>query len=188
MIMTTTTMRKIKGDDFESKVQSLKPEDGSSKVKVLSSKCETKEFFGLSFGLSQVIFFGLIVLILPNFACVNQSLLKNKNVAAVVENNLSDFERDLQSMKTANFDYIFAFRRNDNGVFDTDDKKYLRANTPPGTNRFISTDENRAFIAGSLYPFSPENLAALRNRFRIEDYSKPEAERQNTNQNTNANR
>lgn len=133
--------------------------------------------------------FGLIFLILPSFACVNQSLLKNnKNIAVVEQNNLSDFERDLQTMKTANFDYIFAFRRRDGGAFDGEDKKYLRANTPAGTNRFISTDENRAFIAGSLYAFSPGNLEALRNRFAVEDYSKPEAERQNVNQNTNANR
>lgn len=90
-------------------------------------------------------------------------------------------------MKTANFDYIFAFRRKDGGVFDSEDKKYLRANTPPGTNRFVATDEDRAFIAGSTYAFSPENLQALRNRFLVEDYSKPEAERQDANQNTNAN-
>jgi hypothetical protein len=129
-------------------------------------------------------------LILPNFACVNQSLLKkdNRNGAVVVEEkNISQYERDLQTMKTANFDYIFAFRRKDGGAFDSEDRKYLRANTPPGTNRFISTDEDRAFIAGSTYAFTPENLQALRSRFLVEDYSKPEAEIQKANQNTNAN-
>jgi hypothetical protein len=166
----------------ESKVQ-------SSKLKVQSSRFETEEVCNLGLRLSRFFWFGLIFLIFTNFACVNQSLLKNKNGATVVEQaNVSNFERDLQTMKTANFDFIFAFRRADGGAFDSEDKKYLRANTPPGTNRFVSTDEGRAFIAGSLYAFSPENLNALRNRFAVEDYSKPEAERQNTNQNTNANR
>lgn len=119
-------------------------------------------------------------------ACVNQSLLKNnKNAAIVVEKNLTEFERDLETMRTANFDFIFVFRRKDAAAFDSEDKKFLRANTPPGTNRFVATDENRAFIAGSLYAFSPENLERLRSRFLVEDYSKPEAARQALNQNAN---
>lgn len=172
----------------DSRVQSPKSEAKSSRFKVRGSKFEAEEFYVLGFRLSQIVCFGLVFLILPSLACVNQSLLKNKNVAAVVEETkVSDFERDLQTMKTANFDYIFAFRRKDGGAFDSEDKKYLRANTPTGTNRFVSTDQGRAFIAGSTYVFSPENLEALRNRFAVEDYSKPEAERQNANQNTNTN-
>lgn len=183
-------MKKIKCGDFGFKVRSPKSKTGNLKFKVQGSKFELGEVCELHLRFSRIICFGLFLLILPSFACVNQSLLKkNKNSAVVVEeNNVSDFERDLQTMKTANFDYIFAFRRKDGGAFDGEDKKYLRANTPPGTNRFVSTDEGRAFIAGSRYVFSPENLEALRSRFLVEDYSKPEGELQNTNQNTNANR
>ncbi len=190
MMKILTKMKKIKGGDFKSKIQNPKSEAGSSRFKVQDSKFEVEEVCVLQTMISQIVCFSLIFLILPSFACVNQSLLKkNKNSAAVVEEkNVSDYERDLQTMKTANFDYIFAFRRKDGGAFDNEDRKYLRANTPPGTNRFISTDEGRAFIAGSRYVFSPENLEALHSRFLVEDYSKPEAERQNTNQNTNANR
>lgn len=171
-------MKKIERSEPKPKIQNLKLEI-----------CRISRIRVLSLRLSQVTCVSLIFLLLPNFACVNKSLLKkNKDITVAQENNMSAFERDLQTMKTANFDYIFAFRRKDMGVFDSEDKKYLRANTPPGTNRFVSTDEDRAFIAGSLYPFSPENLEALRNRFTVEDYSKPEAERRNINQNTNANR
>ncbi|HXH69660.1 MAG TPA: hypothetical protein VNI60_04850 [Pyrinomonadaceae bacterium] len=190
--ITTTKMKKIKcgATEFESKVQNLKFNAGNSKFKVQSSKFNVEEICNLYSRFSQIFCFSLIFLILPNFACVNQSLLKgNKNIAVVVEkNNVSDYERDLQTMKTANFDYIFAFRRKDGGTFDSEDKKYLRANTPTGTNRFVSTDEGRVFIAGSTYVFSPENLEALRSRFLVEDYSKPEAELQNMNQIINANR
>ncbi len=161
----------------------------SSRFEFRGSKFKFEEICKSYFEFSYIICFGLILLILPSFACVNQSLLKkDKNGAVVVdEKSVSAYERDLQSMKTANFDYIYAFRRKDGGAFDAEDKKYLRANTPPGTNRFVSTDEERAFIAGSTYAFTPENLEALRSRFLVEDYSKPEAERQNANQNTNAN-
>ncbi len=191
-MITTTKMKKIKCDatEFESKVQSPKSNAENSKLKVQSSKPNIQEICKPYSRFPQIVYFSLIFLILPSFACVNQSLLKkNKNSAAVVEeNNVSEYERDLQTMKTANFDYIFAIRRKDGGTFDSEDRKYLRANTPTGTNRFISTDEGRAFIAGSRYVFSPENLEALRSRFMVEDYSKPEAALQNTNQNTNANR
>ncbi|HVE56722.1 MAG TPA: hypothetical protein VNB22_07830 [Pyrinomonadaceae bacterium] len=91
-----------------------------------------------------------------------------------VETKKTSFEQDLRDMQTANFDYIYAFRRKDGGIFDKDDKKYLRENTPLETNRFILTDEGKAFIAGSGFGFSPEQMDALQNRFIVEDYSKPE--------------
>lgn len=153
----------------------------SSKIAVLDSKFNARsaktgfqKINFLSFKVNCLPGVCLILLTFSNLACVNKSLLANKSVVAnVAENTASEFDRDLQTMKTADFDYIFAFRRKDGNVFDGDDKKFLRANTPPGTNRFISTDDGRAFIAGSRYVFSPENLAALQNRFAVEDYSKP---------------
>ena len=180
-IIIMTKMKKIKCSDFESKAQNLK-------FKIQSSKFKIEEICRARLRFSRIVCVNLILLTLLNFACVNQSLLKgNKNGTVIVEENkVSDFETDLQSMKTADFDFIFAFRRKDGGVFDGEDKKYLRANTPTGTNRFVSTDENRAFIAGSRYPFSPENLEALRSRFLVEDYSKPADQR--TPENTNANK
>lgn len=181
--MKTLTKMKIKTGDFE-------PEIESSNFKPQNSKSEIKKICVRHLKFARIVCLSVIILASLNFACVNQSLLKdNKNVAIVEENNVSEYDRDLETMKTANFDYIFAFRRKDGNVFDADDKKYLRANTPPGTNRFVSTEEGRAFIAGSRYAFSPENLVALRNRFLVEDYSKPEAQAaQNTNQKAGANR
>lgn len=115
---------------------------------------------------------GILIFVCLNAACENPSLTAN-NAAAnkTAANKVSDFERDLETMKTANFEYIFAFRRMDGGVFDDQDKQFLRINRPPQANRFISTDEDKAFIAGSHFPFSPENLEILRTRFNVEDYS-----------------
>jgi len=109
---------------------------------------------------------------LANFSCSYRSFEANKPAPnQTVENEIPPFERDLQTMRTANFDFIYVFRRKDGGAFDAEDRKHLRANAPRETNRFISTDEGRAFIAGSSYKFMPENLEILEKRFNIEDYS-----------------
>ncbi len=111
---------------------------------------------------------------LVSFACTNQKLLKsNKNATKTnsVENIQTSFESDLQTMKTANFDYIFVFRRKDGGAFDGEDRKYLRSNSPAQINRFVLTDDGKAFIAGSKYRFPEENLETLQMRFNVEDYS-----------------
>ncbi len=122
---------------------------------------------------TQVVLACLIFFSLMNFACDNRSFEK-ANVSessAAPEQTQSNFASDLQTMKTANFDYIFVFRRKDGGAFDGEDRKYLRANAPVETNRFVSTDNGKAFIAGSKFKFPPQNLEVLRTRFNIEDYS-----------------
>ncbi|MEJ7698591.1 MAG: hypothetical protein WKF71_02935 [Pyrinomonadaceae bacterium] len=135
--------------------------------------------------------FALIVLCLislVSFACTNQRLLKsNKNAATTnpAEMKQTSFESDLETMKTANFDYIFVFRRKDGGAFDGEDRKYLRNNSPAQINRFVLTDDGKAFIAGSKYIFPMENLETLRMRFNVEDYSAVKEELQEkTNQET----
>ncbi len=122
---------------------------------------------------TQAILTCLFFFSLMNLACDNRSFEK-ANVSessAAPEQTQSNFASDLQTMKTANFDYIFVFRRKDGGAFDGEDKKYLRANAPAETNRFVLTDNGKAFIAGSKFKFPPQNLDVLRTRFNIEDFS-----------------
>ncbi len=119
-----------------------------------------------------VLSFCLIVPVFLNVACESPSLKANKTAAnQMPENKTADFESDLETMRTASFDYIFVFRRKDGGVLDSEDKKYLKANSPPVTNRFILSDGDKAVIAGSGYEFPPESLETLRMRFNVEDYS-----------------
>jgi len=109
---------------------------------------------------------------LANFSCNYKSFEANKTALnQTVENEIPLFERDLQTMRTANFDFVYVFRRKDGGAFDAEDRKYLRTYAPRETNRFISTDNDKAFIAGSSYKFTAENLETLGKRFNIEDYS-----------------
>lgn len=119
-----------------------------------------------------IVFFGLIVCL--NAACESPSLKANKAAANnTAENKSDDFQSDLETMRTAKFDYIFVFRRKDNGVFDAEDKAYLKANSPAATNRFILSDDDKAVIAGSSYEFPPANLEVLRQRFNVEEHSLP---------------
>jgi len=137
--------------------------------------------------LNQLALIVLCCVSLASFACTNQRLLKsNKNVSMTsAENKQTSFESDLETMKIANFDYIFVFRRKDGGAFDGEDRKYLRSNSPAQINRFVLTDDGKAFIAGSKYIFPMENLETLRMRFNVEDYSAVKEELQEkTNQET----
>lgn len=99
---------------------------------------------------------------------------------------LTSLEREIRDMETADFSVIFVFKRKDGGVFDKEDRKHLAAYKPLELNRLISTDDEKAFVAGSNYPFPPENLEALRKRFVVEDHSKPIAQ-VDVNANANAN-
>jgi hypothetical protein len=150
-------MKKLKKSDFKNKKPSV--------ISRSKTACLTVLF---------------IVLTVFNFGCQpNQTVLKDVAPAATpmqtVESKKTTLEEDLNEMRTANFGFIFVFRRKDGGEFDKEDQKFLRENTPPETNRWRRSDDGRAFTAGSWYTFSPEQLAALRTRFNVEDYSTPEA-------------
>lgn len=115
----------------------------------------------------------------------------NVNSASSV-NKISDFDREVKAMKTADFDYIFAFRRKDGGVFTSEDKQFIKANSHYATNRFTLTKDEKVIVAGSNFEFSEENLNALRENFDVEDFSKPPEElekkkQQNINLNTKEN-
>ncbi len=116
-----------------------------------------------------------IVCSLANFACNYQPLKENLPSAPspAVEDKQARFQSDLQTMRTANLQYVFVFRRKDGGAFDGEDKKYLRANLPV-TNRVILADDDKAVIVGSNYKFPPENFEVLQLRFNVEDFSAAE--------------
>jgi hypothetical protein len=148
------------------------------RIKTEGEKSRARERKIFSF-FKPLVFSSITILVLVSLGCQpNQTILKDAapppTPMETVETKKTSFEQDLRDMQTANFDYIYVFRRKDGGIFDKDDRKYLRENTPPETNRFILTDEGKAFIAGSGFGFTPENMTALQNRFVIEDYSKPE--------------
>jgi len=152
---TDAVMRRY--GDMEKK---QKTEDGRRKTKEKSS--------------NRIRFFVRIIFIsaLLNLACTPRSFEKPKAAATPVaaEDKQAVFENELEKMRTADLQFVFAFRRKDGVVFDGDDKKYLRANLP-FNNRVVLADEGKAVIVGSNFKFPPENTDALRMRFNVEDYS-----------------
>lgn len=123
----------------------------------------------------------LIFLSFSGFACNYAPFKETKPVQPpMLEDKRTAFEKDLDTLKTADFDFIYVFRRKDGGTFDGEDKKYLRANAPMEINRFVSTDDGRAFIAGSKFKFPTENLEILGKRFNVEDYSQVKEEPKKT--------
>jgi hypothetical protein len=84
-----------------------------------------------------------------------------------------DFSEKLEYVQKGAFSFTYVFRRKDGAALDSDDRKYLRANSPAETNQWVLTDDTKAAIAGSNYQFPPEMMDALKKRFNVEDLSKP---------------
>jgi hypothetical protein len=94
---------------------------------------------------------------------------------ANLERPVRSFETDLKAMRTADFYFIYVFRRRDGGTIHADDKRFLAANLADVNRRELS-DEGRALITGSNF-LLPENMMLdLKERFVFEDHSKPVGE------------
>lgn len=118
------------------------------------------------------------------------------NAAAPPEREMTDFEREIKSLKTADFDYIFVFRRKDGGEMTAEDKRFIKDKAHFATNRFTLSTDEKAVFAGSNFAFEEEDLNALKERFAFEDFSKPleqikkeeeEANANSSNKNSNSN-
>lgn len=122
------------------------------------------------------------------FACgPNQGLLKTGKDDLKSSNPVSPktaFEEDMDAMRTAGFAFVYVLRRKDGGKIDAEDRGVIKLQTVD-TNRRVATDEDRAFIVGSNYQLPPKNLAALYERFAVENYSPPPVETANVNANSN---
>lgn len=129
------------------------------------------------------------------WGCASQTILNDRNPTPepVPESTSSvpvdDFMERLASVQTGNFEFVYAFRRKDNEVFTSEDKKYLKENSPYDTNQWVLTADEKTVIAGSNYIFTPKNLDALKKQFKIEEYSpeKEEIETKESNSNANTN-
>ena len=124
----------------------------------------------------------LVLFAVFSLACFNHAELENTKVAEQPKKkevlpqppeNLSDFERELQSMRVADFDYIFVLKRKDGNKFTSEDKAFVRENKHYAANRFSLIEDDKSLFVGSNYEFTEENLMALKERFEFQDFSKP---------------
>ncbi|MFT3743873.1 MAG: hypothetical protein QM785_06210 [Pyrinomonadaceae bacterium] len=82
----------------------------------------------------------------------------------------TSFETDLEAMRTAGFSFIYVLRRKDGGVIDPEDKSVIRVQTTQA-NRRVSADDGKAIIIGSNFQIAPHNMAAIYQRFAVDNYS-----------------
>ncbi|HEX8250436.1 MAG TPA: hypothetical protein VF599_19835 [Pyrinomonadaceae bacterium] len=92
---------------------------------------------------------------------------------AEVREAKDEFSEKLEYVRKGAFAFVYVFRRKDDAALDSEDRKYLRANSPIETNQWVLTDDAKAAIAGSNYQFPPEVLDVLKKRFNVEDLSNP---------------
>ncbi len=104
-------------------------------------------------------------------ATTETAVSENVNVETTPE--ISEYDRELKSLKTADFDYIFTFKRKDGEPFTSEDKKFLKEKTSRANRRGLLKDEKVLFI-GTNYKIDESNLKALKEKFEFEDFSKTE--------------
>ena len=125
--------------------------------------------------------------VLYSGCAANEAILKSNTASEPVSSTQptntepaeSSYERDLEAMRTADFDYIFVLRRKDGAKMDPDDRAVVRAVTEEANRRSLS-DGDKAVIVGANYPIVAEKMKTLGDRFNIEDFSKPPSERKPT--------
>lgn len=122
---------------------------------------------GLAAELLIVLLFGIALT-----ACQpNQTVLRSAPSPvpeASLEPRRTDLVTDIREIREAGIDNIFVIRRHDGGVFDKDDRQFLRENVPVEMDRRISSDDGKAFILASKYIVPPETVRKWRTRFDVE--------------------
>ncbi len=108
-------------------------------------------------------------------SCADQSLsaTSSNNSNATPKKTPTEFERELKSLKNADFDYIFAFKRKDGEAFESEDKKAIRQHSYVANRRTLTGDEKIVFV-GSNYKILEKDMKKLKERFEVEDFSKTE--------------
>lgn len=82
----------------------------------------------------------------------------------------TEFERDLQFIRNGGYTYVYILSRKDGKQFEPADSDFLRKNAPQFVD-VAKTDGGKKFIAGTNFNLEEGNLAALKKRFNVEDYS-----------------
>src|ERR1044071_686536 len=83
---------------------------------------------------------------------------------------LKGFEADLQYIKNGQYTYIWVFSRKDGKPLEPADSAFLRTNAPQVVD-WVTTDGGKKVIGGTNFNLEEGNMAALRKRFVVEDYS-----------------
>jgi hypothetical protein len=82
---------------------------------------------------------------------------------------LTGFAADLQFIKNGQYTYVYVFSRKDGKPLKPEDSQYLRTNAPQVVD-WAAQNGTKA-VAGTNFNLEEGNMAALKKRFVVEDYS-----------------
>ena len=100
----------------------------------------------------------------------NQPTAEAPAASSPAPSPLTGFEKDLQYVRNGQYSYIFIFARKDGKPLDKQDATFLRTNAPQVVD-WVTTDEGRKVIGGTNFNLEEGNMAALKKRFVVEDYT-----------------
>lgn len=106
----------------------------------------------------------------------------NRSAATPVVNSL---EREIESMRTADFIFIYVIKRKDGAPLDAEDKRFASAVIPSDMNRRTVADDGKAILIGSNFRMPDESRKLISERFAVEDLSPDRTAPVNTNSQTN---
>ena len=93
-----------------------------------------------------------------------------ESTAAPSPSPQTEFEKDLQFIRNGGYTYVYVFSRKDGKPLDPTDSSFLRTNAPQIVD-WARTDSGKKVIAGTNFNLEQGNLAALKKRYNVEDYS-----------------
>lgn len=103
----------------------------------------------------------------------------NRAAATPVQRSI---EQEIESMRTADFIFIYVIKRKDGGPLDDDDKRFASAVIPGEMNRRTVSSDGKAILIGSNFRMPDDSRKLVEERFAFEDLSRdPEAQGHNTN-------
>jgi hypothetical protein len=82
----------------------------------------------------------------------------------------TEFEKDLQFIRNGGYTYIYIVSRKDGKSLEPTDSDFLRTNAPQIVD-WAKTDGGKKVIGGTNFNLEEGNLAALKKRYNVEDYS-----------------
>ena len=106
----------------------------------------------------------------PNNANNTSTPAETSSQAAPSPSPQTEFEKDLQFIRKGGYTYVYILSRKDGKPFEPTDSDFLRTNAPQVVD-WARTDGGKKVIAGTNFNLEEGNLATLRKRYNVEDYS-----------------
>ena len=106
----------------------------------------------------------------PNTANSSSTPSETSQAQAPSPSPQTEFEKDLQFIRNGGYTYVYIFSRKDGKALEPTDSAYLRTNAPQIVD-WAKTDGGKKVIAGTNFNLEEGNLAALKKRYNVEDYS-----------------